>query len=209
VSWLAALVLGYLLGSLPFAFLLARWFAGVDLRVTGSGNLGATNVLRSTRWSLALVVLALDVAKGAMAVVIGQSVGASTGAATVAGVAAVAGHVYPAWLRFSGGKGVAPAAGMALVLVPAAALGATVAFLAIVWRTRYVSLGSVTGAVLVPLLAAATGAPWPCIAGTAVVAGLIVFGHRGNLERLRAGTERQLGRRDQAGHCADPSARGR
>lgn len=99
------------------------------------------------------------------------------------------------WLRFSGGKGVATAAGMSLVLAPAAAAGAVFAFLVIVWRTRFVSLASTTGAVLLPVLAMATGARWPVVASTAAAAALVVFCHRDNLSRLRSGNEPCLGQR--------------
>lgn len=195
MTWLIAAGVGYLLGSVPFALLAGRLAGGVDLRTTGSGNVGATNLLRSTRWSVALAVLALDIGKGALAVALGDWLGGPPTAGIVAGLAAVVGHVYPVWLRFKGGKGVATAAGMSLVLAPALALGAIVAFVAIVWRTRFVSLGSMSAAVLLPVLALATGEPWPTLGATAAAAALILVAHRDNLRRLRSGTERRLGRR--------------
>jgi glycerol-3-phosphate acyltransferase PlsY len=194
MTWVIAAGVGYLLGSLPFALLAGRLAGGIDLRTMGSGNVGATNLLRSTRWSVALAVLALDIGKGALAVVVGDWFGGPP-MGIVAGLAAVVGHVYPGWLRFKGGKGVATAAGMGLALAPALALGAMVAFVAIVWRTRFVSLGSMSAAVLLPVLALATGEPWPVVGATAAAAALILLGHRDNLRRLGSGTERRLGRR--------------
>jgi len=133
---------GYLAGSVPFAFLLARR-AGIDVRVAGSGNVGAANVLRTTGTSRALMVMSLDVAKGAAAVLIANLVAGGVGIAALTGAAAIVGHIYPVWLRFHGGKGVAVAAGVFSVLSPIATSIAAALFLVIVWLTRYVSLGSI------------------------------------------------------------------
>ncbi len=186
------LLLGYLTGSVPFAFLLARP-AGVDLRVAGSGNVGAANVLRTAGARRAARVMILDVAKGVLAVAIAQF--ANAGSATIAatGAAAVLGHVYPVWLRFHGGKGVAVAVGVFAMLAPLATVIVIALFLLVVRVTRFISLGSVAATVALPPAAWLTGAP-PIVVVTAMAtASLIVFRHRGNISRLRAGTERRMG----------------
>lgn len=182
---------GYLAGSVPFAYVLARR-VGVDVRTAGSGNVGAANVLRTTgRWR-GVSVMALDVAKGALAVLLAQAtVGASL--AALAGGAAVVGHIYPVWLRFIGGKGVAVAAGVFAVLTPAATGVAAAVFLVTVWMTRYISLGSTAATLALPPTAALLGAPAPVVFAAAGTAALILFRHRANLRRLVAGTERRMG----------------
>jgi acyl phosphate:glycerol-3-phosphate acyltransferase len=184
---------GYLTGSVPFAYLLARR-VGIDVRKVGSGNVGAANVLRTTGLGRAVSVMALDVAKGALAVFLAQiTVGASL--AALAGVAAIVGHIYPVWLRFVGGKGVAVAAGVFLALAPAATAVAFAVFLITVWMTRYVSLGSAAAAFTLPPAAAMLGAADPVISAASGTAALILFRHRANLRRLAAGTERRMGAR--------------
>ena len=184
---------GYLAGSVPFAYLLARR-VGIDVRKVGSGNVGAANVLRTTGLGRAVSVMALDVAKGALAVFLAQiTVGASL--AALAGVAAIVGHIYPVWLRFVGGKGVAVAAGVFLALAPAATAVAFAVFLITVWMTRYVSLGSAAAAFTLPPAAAMLGAADPVISAASGTAALILFRHRANLRRLAAGTERRMGAR--------------
>jgi len=194
-----AILLGYLAGSVPFAFLLARR-AGIDVRVAGSGNVGAANVLRTTGTGRAIAVMALDVAKGAAAVAIAQLTTGGAALAAATGAAAVVGHIYPVWLRFHGGKGVAVAAGVFSVLAPLATLVAAGVFLVIVWSTRYVSLGSIAATVALPGAAYLSGDSGPVVGTASGAAALILFRHRANLRRLRAGTERRLGRR------AGPSA---
>lgn len=183
---------GYLAGSVPFAFLLARG-AGVDVRVTGSGNVGAANVFRTAGASRGAMVLVLDIAKGALAVAIALMTHASLPVTAATGAAAVVGHVYPVWLRFRGGKGVAVAAGVFSVLAPLATLAGVTVFLLCVSVTRYVSLGSVAATLALPPAAWLTGAPGTVVATTVGVAALIVFRHRTNLQRLLAGTERRMG----------------
>ncbi|HVC20666.1 MAG TPA: glycerol-3-phosphate 1-O-acyltransferase PlsY [Vicinamibacterales bacterium] len=185
---------GYLLGSIPFAFILGR-AGGRDLRLEGSGNLGAANVFRTTGPGAGLVTLALDVAKGAAAVLLAFRFGAGEAAPAAAGVAAVLGHIYPVWLRFRGGKGVATACGVFSMLAPMALVPAILVFGATVWATRYVSLGSMLAAVSLPPLAYAVQSPIPTVAAAVIVAVLVVQRHRGNLTRLHAGTERRLGQR--------------
>jgi acyl phosphate:glycerol-3-phosphate acyltransferase len=187
-------LLGYFAGSVPFAFLLARR-AGIDVRRVGSGNVGAANVLRTTGAWRAVAVMALDVAKGAAAVLIVHVAAGGASAAALAGAAAVVGHIYPVWLRFHGGKGVAVAAGVFSMLSPLATAVAASLFLAVVWATRYVSLGSIAATLALPPIAWWAGAP-PAVVGAAAGTGsLILFRHRANLRRLRLGTERRVGAR--------------
>ena len=185
---------GYLAGSVPFAFLLARR-AGIDVRVAGSGNVGAANVLRTTAAWRAVVVMALDVGKGAAAVLVVHLVAGGASVAALAGVAAIVGHIYPVWLGFHGGKGVAVAAGVFSVLSPIATGIAASLFLVTVWATRYVSLGSITATVALPPVAWWAGAPQSVVAAAAGTGALIVFRHRTNIRRLRSGTERRMGAR--------------
>ncbi len=187
-------VLGYGIGSLPIGFLLAR-FKGIDLRRTGSGNVGAANVHRTAGLTIALIVVAIDLAKGAASVALAARVAADLDAEVTAGVAAIAGHIYPVWLRFRGGKGVATACGTFALLAPAATAIAAAAFVATVWSTRYVSLGSVVATAALPPLAWALDAPLPVMAGGTIAALLIIPRHAGNLSRLAGGTERRLGQR--------------
>jgi len=187
------LLVGYLTGSVPFAFLLARR-AGVDVRMEGSGNVGAANVLRTTGMGRGLAVMALDVAKGAAAVAIASLSSGGVAVAALTGAAAVVGHIYPVWLRFHGGKGVAVAAGVFAMLSPIATAIAITLFVVTVWTTRYVSLGSVAATLALPPAAWLTGAPGVVVGAAAGTAGLILFRHRANLRRLRSGTERRISR---------------
>ena len=142
-------LLGYLAGSIPFAFLLARR-AGIDVRFAGSGNVGAANVFRTAGAGRGAAVMVLDIAKGALAVSVASLTNASLPLTAATGAAAVIGHVYPLWLRFRGGKGVAVAAGVFAVLAPLATLAAAAVFLISLSLTRYVSLGSVAATLALP-----------------------------------------------------------
>jgi glycerol-3-phosphate acyltransferase PlsY len=187
-------LLGYLAGSVPFAFLLARR-AGIDVRVAGSGNVGAANVLRTTGAWRGVVVMALDVAKGAAAVLIVHLTAGGASLAALTGAAAIVGHIYPVWLRFHGGKGVAVAAGVFSVLAPLATVVAAALFFVTVWITRYVSLGSIAATLALPPVAWWVGAPRAVVLAAAGTGALILFRHRANLRRLRSGTERKMGAR--------------
>jgi glycerol-3-phosphate acyltransferase PlsY len=184
----------YLVGSVPFALLLARRWGTTDLRRFGSGNLGAANVMRSTGVTPGVLVAALDIGKGVASVILAAHLTGAPVAPAAAGLAAIIGHVYPVWLGFRGGKGVATACGVFAVLAPVAALAAFGIFVASVWLTKYVSVGSVLASMTLPLIAYSTGRSMPIVAVSAVAAGLIVFRHRSNLSRVFAGTERRLGR---------------
>lgn len=190
---LLVITLGYVIGSVPFAFLVARRH-GIDLRRVGSLNVGASNVLRTSGVSDAIFAMALDASKGALAVLVAQRLGADPGGATAAGVASILGHVYPVWLGFRGGKGVATAAGVFGVLAPVALGFALAVFLIVVWLTRYISAASVAGTITLLIAAPATSAPAVVAIGVAAAAAVIVFRHRGNVGRLLAGTERRVGR---------------
>lgn len=182
---------GYLLGSIPFALLLG----GAEVGRVGSGNLGAANVMRVGRTSVALRVLALDVCKGCAAVLLASGVNADAATTAAAGGSAILGHVYPIWLRFKGGKGVATTFGVFAVLSPLAATLAAGLFGAAVWGTRYVSVGSLIGVVSLPGLVYLTNGGVPAVVSAGGAALLVVFRHRSNLVRLHAGSEHRLGER--------------
>jgi glycerol-3-phosphate acyltransferase PlsY len=185
---LPAILLGYAVGSLPIGYLVAQGTGGVDLRQVGSGNVGAANVYRSTNLATAIAVMIADVGKGAAAVLLAG--GGSN--SVIAGVAAVVGHVYPVWLRFKGGKGVATASGVFGVLSPLATLAVAAAFAIVVARTRFVSLGSVIATILLPLIEWIVPGRRAVDVGATIVAALILFRHRGNISRLLSRTERAL-----------------
>ncbi len=190
----AVLLAAYAIGSIPFALLLARTW-GADLRQTGSGNLGAANVLRASGVTAGVLVAVLDIAKGALSVLLAQRLSDSPSAPAFAGLAAIVGHIYPAWLRFRGGKGVATACGVFSVLTPIALPPALAIFFVGVWTTKYISLGSVLATITLPAIAYATGSPAVVVAAACAAAVLIVFRHRSNLARMRTGTERRVGAR--------------
>lgn len=192
---LLAFSLGYAVGSIPFAFLAGRLAAGVDLRRAGSGNPGAANALRIGGVPLAVSVLLLDVTKGAVSVICASRLGPGDAAPALAGVAAVVGHIYPLWMRFKGGKGVATAAGVFGVLSPAALVPAAALFVATVWITRYISLGSIVATLALGPIAWSLGASGAVVAAASAVAALVIFRHRSNIDRLRRGSERRIGQR--------------
>ena len=191
---LIAVTFGYLAGSVPFAFLLTRR-RGVDLRRMGSGNFGAANVLRTSGVRNAVVAMCLDVVKGVVAVMVAQRLSGGPATPVAGGLAAVVGHIYPAWIGFRGGKGVATAAGVFAVLAPIAAAIAGLVFALSVWATRYISVGSITAAVTLAVMSVASDGSPAVAVGAVVAAVIIVHRHRGNLDRLRAGTEHRLGER--------------
>lgn len=194
---LAAIAVGYLFGSVPFAFVLSRRWRGIDIRRAGSGNVGAANVLRTSGVRAALLVMALDVCKGAGSVLLVQRWAMGEAAPAAAGLAAVIGHVYPVWLRFRGGKGVATAAGVFSILTPWAMLPVVAVFVVTVWLTRFISLGSIAATVALGPLAYALHAPSWVVVAAVSAAGVIVFRHRANLARVWSGTERRIGHRVQ------------
>jgi len=196
-------IVSYLLGSIPFGYLIVRRKVGADIRETGSGGTGATNVSRRAGKAAGVVTLVLDALKGAVAVewarvLAGPSLGAEW-IVTAAAIAVLIGHIFPVWLGFRGGKGVATGVGVFLVLAPIALLCAGVLFVAIVAFTRYVSLGSMVAAATIPLfvwLQSVFVTPVadlrPLLTAAIVGAVLIVFAHRGNILRLAKGAETQF-----------------
>jgi len=194
----AAILIAYGLGSIPFALLLARHWGAHDLRRIGSGNLGAANVLRASGVTAGIVVALLDIAKGALSVTLARYLSDQPAAPAAAGLAAIVGHIYPVWLRFRGGKGVATACGVFSVLTPTALAPTLTIFAITVWLTRYISLGSVLALLAVPPIAYFTGSPGSTVAVGVGAAALIVFRHRSNLVRVRRGAERRIGTREPA-----------
>ena len=199
-----ALIASYLLGSIPFGYLIVRARGAGDVRETGSGGTGATNVTRRAGKGAGVVTLALDALKGAAAVLLARRLAAPDFGVNwwvaACAVAVVVGHCFPVWLKFRGGKGVATGLGVFLSLSPLVVPPALAAFALVVWRTRYVSLGSITAAALVPPLllllgpraAGADGRVAERAAAAAIGAALIIFMHRANIGRLLRGTESKL-----------------
>jgi len=186
------LLTAYLLGSLPFSYWVARR-RGVDVRAVGSGNVGATNVLRSAGRAAGVTAFGLDALKGMCACLLGGWIQPHGWLAPSAAAIAVAGHVFPVWLRFRGGKGAATGLGAFVLLAPLACAGAVLVFVVVLATTRYVSLSSMLGAVALPALAAALGASSAVSLCAAAVAALIVVRHRVNALRILRGTENRVG----------------
>ena len=194
LTLLAIPIAAYLLGSIPFGVILTRAFGKGDVRKVGSGNIGATNVARAAGLFAGVSTLVLDVAKGAGAVLLAEKLSNDSASwMIIAAFAVLLGHCFPVWLNFKGGKGVATAAGVFLVLSPLACLAAVVLFILVVLFWRYVSLGSVSAAAAMPLLIyllwARHAPPLVITIGTLAVSLLITYKHRGNLRRLVERTE--------------------
>jgi glycerol-3-phosphate acyltransferase PlsY len=185
-------VVAYLLGSIPFGYLIVRRKMGADIRQTGSGGTGATNVSRRAGKAAGVLTLLLDAAKGSAAVLIARAIAGDDWLIAAAAIAALVGHMFPVWLSFRGGKGVATGVGIFLVLAPIALLGAGVIFIAIVALTRYVSLGSIIAAILIPVFVWLLSDLRPLLVAAIVGAALIIFAHRGNIQRLVSGTESRI-----------------
>ena len=213
--WLTACALAYLLGSIPFGYLLVRVFRHQDVRATGSGNIGATNVARSGGKALGVATLLFDCLKGSAAVLFAFQIArhaitpylatpstrvAAFNLACVAAIFAILGHVFPLWLGFRGGKGVATALGVFLVLSPRSAACAVLVFAAVFALTRFVSLASILAAATVPVAAyffSPLGSPWP-IAAFLGIPLLVIAKHHTNIRRLLAGTESRFDRTEKA-----------
>ena len=196
------LVCAYLLGSIPFGYLIVRAKEGVDVRESGSGATGATNVSRKAGKFAGVLTLLLDAAKGALAVLLARKFltsdfGVNEWVAAAA-VAAIVGHVFPVWLKFRGGKGVATGVGAFLLISPLAVAFSALLFLLVVGATRYVSLASITAAATMPLfvvllyLFAPSQDLWPSFAAAVIGGALIIFMHRANIGRLLSGTENKF-----------------
>jgi len=193
--WVIALVVtgfGYLLGSIPFGLLLTRMAGLGDIRAIGSGNIGATNVLRTGRRGLAAATLLLDAAKGALAVLIGGAVGGAP-FVLVGGVAAVVGHLYPVWLEFRGGKGVATGFGVLIAADPLLGLLAGAVWIGVAAATRYSSAAALAAFALSPVIGGIVHADFAVLALAVIVAVLVWTRHEANIRRLVSGTEPRIG----------------
>ena len=205
ITEISALILAYLLGSIPFGHLIVKLKTGQDVRASGSGATGATNVLRTVGKTLGILTFALDIVKGMIAVVLARWItgvggGETTWVVAGAAILAIIGHVFPVWLGFKAGKGVATGLGVFLAIAPVAALCAFALFILIVAKTRYISLGSILGTVvMIPLILWWNGWVWPSLflpqmlVAITVITAVIVFKHSDNLKRLMAGTENKFG----------------
>ena len=193
LSSLLLLALGYLLGSMPNGYLAGRWLKGIDLRQCGSGSTGATNVLRNVGKAPALVVFLLDVGKGALAVLLAKSFGLNDWVQVLAGLAALAGHIWPVWLGWKGGKAVATGLGMFLGLAWPVGLASFGLFMAVISISRIVSLSSLVAAIGLPVLMVLAGANGASISVSVVASVMVLWRHRSNIERLIAGTEPRIG----------------
>ena len=193
---LAAVAGGYLLGAIPFGVVIARAFGLGDLRKIGSGNIGATNVLRTGNKLAAFLTLVLDAAKGAIAVLVVRALGLGDDAAQLAGAAAFIGHLFPVWLGFAGGKGVATFLGTLLALSFPAGLAACATWLVVAAVLRISSLAALMAAVLSPLWLLVLGRDDLLVLGVGLAA-LIVLRHRANIARILARTEPRIGKRDK------------
>lgn len=187
---LLSIVIGYLIGSCAFGYWAGR-LRGVDLRLEGSGNTGGTNAVRVLGPKIGIPVIVLDVLKGTVAVLVGGLLG-GIGCEVLAGSAAVVGHIFPVFLRFRGGKAVATGAGAMIALAPWVALAVVVVWVVVSLATRYISVASMVSAVAFVVAVIVTDQPWPVIAFTLFGAGLVLWRHRTNVARLRAGTEHRL-----------------
>lgn len=215
--YLIVAVVSYLLGSIPFGYLLVRTFRGEDIRRSGSGNIGATNVARSGAKGLGALTLILDIAKGLLAVGLASELGHSSynlcqqtdyvpvpcvptwHLMAIAALFAVAGHVFPVWLKFKGGKGVATALGVFTLLFPKAVVVALAIFIIVLVLTRYVSLGSILAALSFPIAAYFFYHPdWTSLLPAIAAASLVILKHHQNIRRLLAGNENRFGRTSPA-----------
>lgn len=201
-TYIIVAVVAYLLGSIPFGYILVRLFTGADVRAQGSGNIGATNVARTGKRGLAIATLLLDALKGWTAVwtafrlLTDVPVETRYSLAAIAALFAILGHMFPIWLKFKGGKGVATGLGVFVALAPKSVLVVLVAFLAIVGITRFVSLGSMIAAALFPITFYYLNPQQRTPATLAMISSvslLIIWKHRDNIRRLIAGNENKLG----------------
>ncbi|QOY88090.1 glycerol-3-phosphate 1-O-acyltransferase PlsY [Paludibaculum fermentans] len=188
---LLILLAAYLLGGVPFGYILVRLKTGQDVRSMGSGNIGATNVLRTSGRGIGILTLLLDIGKGWLSVwIMSHFTNGDLSWMAAAAVAVVLGHAFPIFLKFQGGKAVASFAGAALALAPAALLGVIIVFVLVVAVTRFISLGSILGAALFPLGVWLIYHPeWPVMLAVTFCGAFVVWRHKSNIQRLRAGTE--------------------
>lgn len=182
--------IAYLLGAIPFGYLLVKWATGADVRTGGSGNIGATNVLRTTGRAAGIGTLLLDIGKGYLAVwIAGRLTDGSVTALCVAALAVMAGHAYPVFLHFKGGKAVASFVGAFLCLTPLALGAVLVVFVVVVAWTRHISMGSIVGAATFPLAVWLMHKDLTMLATALIAGAFIIYKHSSNIRRLHAGTE--------------------
>ena len=196
---LLLLAIGYLLGAIPSGHLAGRWLKGIDLRNCDSGSTGATNVLRNVGKAPALLVFLIDVGKGALAVLLAKSVGINDWVQVLVGLAALAGHIWPVWLGWKGGKAVATGLGMFLGLAWPVGLACFGLFIAVVSIFRVVSLSSVVAAIGLPMLMALSGGSNAYVVVSLVASLMVLWRHRSNIQRLLAGTEPKIGDKPKVG----------
>ena len=189
---------GYLLGSIPCGLLLARLTGAPDPRKVGSGNIGATNVLRSGGKALGTATLIFDILKGLIPTLVASLVLDNLYFIALVGFCAFLGHLFPIYLKFKGGKGVATAIGVMLILTPKALLISLLCFLIVVWIWRMVSLGSLLASILLPLWGGLWGYPQPCVILSGIIALFIIIRHGANIKRILAGTESRMGKEKEA-----------
>ena len=195
---LLLLAIGYLLGAIPSGYLAGRLLKGIDLRDCGSGSTGATNVLRNVGKGPALVVFLIDVSKGALAVLLTKSVGLNDWLQVLAGLSALAGHIWPVWLDWKGGKAVATGLGMFLGLAWPVGLACFGLFMAVISIFRIVSLSSVVAAIGLPLLMLLSGGSSAYVVVSLMASLMVLWRHRSNIKRLLAGTEPKIGEKAKA-----------
>jgi len=197
-QYAAVLSLSYLLGSVPWGYMLLRWRRGVDIREYGSGRTGMSNVLRTAGGRVAALVLLLDVSKGILAVVLARVVIGPSEAEVAAGLLALIGHNWPVFLGFRGGRGIATGAGVLTIIAPVSAVIGALAFISTTLFSRYLSLGSITGVIAASLTLLALDLldlkPTPYTLYGFVAGAMIIWQHRDNIQRIREGSERRLGR---------------
>ena len=188
------LPIAYVIGAIPFGFLLVKWTTGTDVRAAGSGNIGATNVLRTTGRAAGIATLLLDIGKGYLAVwLAGQLTHDSPLWTSAAALAVMAGHAYPVFLRFHGGKAVASFVGAFLCLTPLPLIATLIVFLIVVAWTRYISMGSIVAAATFPLGVWLISQPPRAVAAASIIAGaFIIYRHSSNIRRLHSGTENRF-----------------
>jgi glycerol-3-phosphate acyltransferase PlsY len=192
LALLLAMIAAYLIGAIPSGVVLTRLAGSEDIRKVGSGNIGATNVYRVAGRKLGLLTLIGDVLKGVLPVLAAQWLHFSEGQVGLIAAAAFTGHCFPVYLGFKGGKGVATALGIFLVISPLAALGAAAVFGLLVWKWRYISLGSICAAAAMPVLVFFINRSLPLVAATLFISAVVIFRHQQNISRLLAGSENRF-----------------
>ncbi|MCL0063563.1 glycerol-3-phosphate 1-O-acyltransferase PlsY [Peptococcaceae bacterium] len=186
------LLISYLIGSIPFGYLLARYIYGIDIRQHGSGNIGATNVYRTLGKVQGIIVLMLDAGKGVLAVLIARSVAGDDISQVAAAMGVILGHAYPVFLKFKGGKVVATGAGVIFTFSPIAGLIALFLFILSVAVTKYVSVGSMTAAISIPISFYVLDMKLPYLIFAVLVAVFVIYKHHTNIKRLLSGTEHKI-----------------